>query len=90
MKGMSGGYTRPVVKVAVSIPDDVFDAAEDEARRRGVNRSALYAEALRQLTMSREAIDNAIVAGYERYPQENDIDVHALPPMADDLGEYSA
>lgn len=76
------------MKIAVSIPDDVFAAAEAEARRRGVNRSAFYAEALRQLTTSRAAVDEAIVDGYRRHPQEHDLDVDALVPMADDLGSY--
>ena len=39
------GYTRPV-KTAVSIPNPVFEAAEELARRLGVSRSELYARAL--------------------------------------------
>lgn len=85
---MSSGYTPGMVKIAVSIPQDVFDAAEAEAARRGTNRSALYTEALRRLVTSETAIDAAIVAGYERIPQDADIDVEALPSMADDLGSY--
>ncbi len=77
-----------MVKIAVSIPDDVFAAGEAEARRRGVNRSALYTEALRQLTTSRASIDAAIVAGYRQYPQGHDLDVDALASMSDDLGDY--
>lgn len=77
-----------VVKIAVSIPDDVFAAAEAEARRRGMNRSALYTEALRQLTTNRTIIDEAIVAGYRQHPQEHDVDVEALVSMTDDLGDY--
>jgi hypothetical protein len=34
------------VKTAVSIPDDVFAAAEETAHRLGVSRSGLYARAL--------------------------------------------
>jgi len=63
---------------------------EAEARRRGVNRFALYAEALRQLTTRRTTIDEAIVAGYRRHPQACDLEVDGLVPMTDDLGEYSA
>lgn len=37
------------VKTAVSIPDDVFAAADRLARRRKMTRSALYADALRRL-----------------------------------------
>ncbi|MGI8937158.1 MAG: hypothetical protein ACR2JF_02875 [Iamia sp.] len=76
------------MKVAVSIPDDVFDAAEAEAQRRGLNRSALYAEALRQLVTSRAAVDETIVAGYRAQPQDGDLDVDALPSMVRDLGDY--
>lgn len=39
------GYTRGM-KTAVSIPNPVFEAAEDLARRLGVSRSELYARAL--------------------------------------------
>jgi predicted transcriptional regulator len=39
------GYTL-AMKTAVSIPDDLFEAAEKAAKRRGSTRSGLYAEAL--------------------------------------------
>ena len=42
------GYT-PGMKIAVSIPDDVFHAAEELARRERCSRSSLYARALRRL-----------------------------------------
>lgn len=35
-----------VMKTAISIPDDVFDAAEELAARLGVNRSELYSRAV--------------------------------------------
>jgi metal-responsive CopG/Arc/MetJ family transcriptional regulator len=35
------------VKTAISIPDEVFDAAEDMARRLGMSRSQFYATAVR-------------------------------------------
>lgn len=41
------GYTLSM-KTAISIPDDVFDAAEQMARRLGVSRSELYATAVRE------------------------------------------
>jgi metal-responsive CopG/Arc/MetJ family transcriptional regulator len=34
------------MKVAISIPDDLFDSAETLGRRLGVSRSGLYASAL--------------------------------------------
>ena len=36
------------MKTAVSIPDPVFKAADELARRLGMSRSSLYAEALRR------------------------------------------
>ena len=39
------GYTH-VVKTAISIPDEVFQAAEELAERLGVSRSELYATAV--------------------------------------------
>lgn len=36
------------MKTAISIPDDVFQAAERHARRMGKSRSQLYAEALEE------------------------------------------
>ena len=35
------------MKTAISIPDDVFRAAEATARRRGMSRSQLFTEAVR-------------------------------------------
>ena len=36
------------MKTAISIPDAVFDVAEQLARRQGVSRSRLYSDALRE------------------------------------------
>ena len=36
------------MKTAISIPDDVFDAADEMATRLGMSRSQLYATAVRQ------------------------------------------
>jgi metal-responsive CopG/Arc/MetJ family transcriptional regulator len=36
------------MKTAISIPDDVFDAAEEMAQRLEMNRSQLYATAIRE------------------------------------------
>ena len=47
----TGGMTRHTqrVKVAVSIPDDVYADADRAAGQKGMNRSALYTRALRRL-----------------------------------------
>ena len=37
------------MKIAVSIPNAIFEAAEKRARRLGVSRSQLYAQALEKL-----------------------------------------
>lgn len=36
------------MKTAISLPDDLFDAADELAHRLGLSRSALYARALRE------------------------------------------
>ena len=36
------------MKTAISLPDEVFDAAEALARARGLSRSELYARAVRE------------------------------------------
>lgn len=54
------GYTHGV-KTAVSIPDDVFEAADRLARRRRISRSALYAEAL-QLVLAEHTGDDDVTA----------------------------
>ena len=36
------------MKTAISIPDEVFDAAEEMAKRLGMSRSQLYVTALRE------------------------------------------
>jgi predicted transcriptional regulator len=41
------GYTRGM-KIAVSVPDDVFERAERLARRAGRSRSEVYSSALRE------------------------------------------
>jgi metal-responsive CopG/Arc/MetJ family transcriptional regulator len=44
------------MKTAISLPDDLFDAAERHARRQGKSRSQLYAEALAEY-LARHAPD---------------------------------
>jgi metal-responsive CopG/Arc/MetJ family transcriptional regulator len=44
------------VKIAISVPDEVFEAGEHLARQLGVSRSQLYSDALAQyLTAQRAA-----------------------------------
>ncbi len=43
------------MKIAVSVPDDVFRLAEATARRLGVSRSQLYATALAEFLQRQES-----------------------------------
>lgn len=54
------------MKTAVSIPDDVFERAEELARRRRVSRSELYATALRALLDEDEAVTARLNAVHEQ------------------------
>jgi hypothetical protein len=47
-------YTQSI-KTAVSIPDRIFEAAEQYARRRGTPRSQVYAEALARFMAEQES-----------------------------------
>ena len=65
------------MKTAVSIPDPVFQAAESLAKRLGISRSQLFAQALEayvevhKLDKVREALDKV-------YTQESSLVDHAL------------
>jgi len=50
------------VKTAVAIPDRIFAAAESYARRRGLARSQVYAEALSRLMAEEESEDDLTAA----------------------------
>jgi hypothetical protein len=56
----TGGFTRSM-KTTVSIPDDVFRAAEHHARRAGKSRSQFYAAALSEY-LARHAPDEVTEA----------------------------
>lgn len=64
------GYTHGSVKLAVSIPDPLFEAADQLARHRKVSRSQLYAAALELLLATED--DAEITARLDR--------VYAAPP----------
>ena len=49
------------MKTAVSIPDPLYQAAERLARRRGLRRSQLYAEALQRLVAEQVSDDDLVV-----------------------------
>jgi predicted transcriptional regulator len=51
--GVTAGYT-PGMKTAVSIPDELFNRAEELARQTGKSRSQLYQEALSEYLLRRD------------------------------------
>lgn len=53
------GYT-VCMKTAVSIPDDVFNEAEELAKRSNISRSQLYANALRALLLEDRGVTEAL------------------------------
>lgn len=56
------GYTQGM-KTAISLPDEVFAAAERYAKQHGLSRSELYARALRRFLEDEQA--TAIRASYD-------------------------
>ncbi|MBA3483248.1 MAG: hypothetical protein H0T51_15675 [Pirellulales bacterium] len=48
------------MKTAISIPDEVFDAAEDAARRLSISRSEFYTKAVQRFLQ--EQNDDAVTA----------------------------
>lgn len=62
------------MKVAVSIPDSVFEAAEELAARRQCSRSSLYAQALERLLAAedRDEVTARLDAVHAEEPSELD------------------
>ena len=58
------------MKTAVSVPDDVFRAADRQARRTGKSRSQLYAEALAEYLIRHapEEVTDAMNRVVDRLP----------------------
>ena len=60
-----------MVKIAISLPDEVFDAIEKERLASGVSRSAFFRQAAEEhlrRQQQREAVDQYI-RGYQQYPE---------------------
>ena len=64
----NSGYTSKM-KTAISIPDPLFDAAEDVADRLGMSRSQLYAEALAEYVAKHrdDQVTEALNQVYAKY-----------------------
>ena len=62
------------MKTAISIPDAVFAAAEQLARRRGCSRSSLYTEALESLLAAADGTEVTARLNelYQEQPSELD------------------
>ncbi len=74
------------MKTAISIPDPIFEAAEELARRLGMSRSELYATAVSQYLESfqDEAVIQALNELYAETPATVDpvlyqLQLHTLP-----------
>ena len=65
------------MKTAISIPDDLFGAAERAAKRLGLSRSELYRRALAAFLErhSERIVTEALDAVYGAEPEESRLDV---------------
>jgi predicted DNA-binding protein len=79
--GYDSGYTSGV-KTAISLPDPLFEAAEQLARQLGKSRSQLYAEALREYLERRrgEDITRRLNEIYDAEPELAELDPGAGRP----------
>jgi len=77
---------RDTVKIAVSLPNDLFQAVESERKRAGKNRSAAVQEALREWLRSRSyaQLVREYEAGYAAMPEGPD-EIEAAMRTALDL-----
>lgn len=68
------------MKTAVSLPDPLFEAAEQEARRLGMSRSELYATAIQAYlsTHRNEGVTEALNRVYHEEPSGLDPVVAAI------------
>ena len=88
MRGCLGdGYT-PGMKTAVSLPDQVFQAAERHAKRAHKSRSQLYAEALAEY-LTRHSPDE-VTEAMNRVLEDLGGDSAPMPSLrARDAGSWS-
>ena len=61
-RGRVGRVILCLMKIAVSIPDRIFEAAEQYARRRGIPRSQVYAEALTRFMAEQDSDEDLTAA----------------------------
>jgi metal-responsive CopG/Arc/MetJ family transcriptional regulator len=82
-RGHTSGYT-PSVKTAISIPDNLFEAADKVARRLGISRSELYQRAIARFLeqQSGDVVREALDVVYGK-PSNRDLD-----PLIKAAGEH--
>jgi len=75
------------MKTAISIPDPLFEAAEQFAKRMGLSRSQLYAVALQEYlqTHKREQVTKRLDAVYA--DEDSSLDPFFVQLQADTLSE---
>lgn len=73
-----------VMKTAISVPDDIFESADQLAKRRGVSRSELYVTALKDFLHKHG--DDEITA---RLDEIYDSDQQGLDPALQSLQSRS-
>jgi antitoxin MazE6 len=83
------GYTR-TVKTAISLPDEVFEAAEELAGTLGVSRSQLYAQAVAEYVAQRrdETITAKLNEVYSKEPAVIDPVLQEMQSRSIDPGEW--
>jgi metal-responsive CopG/Arc/MetJ family transcriptional regulator len=72
------------MKTAISIPDDIFEAAEREAERLSMSRSELYATAVREFlkARSREDVTRRLNEVYSQESSDVDPVMNAMQFLA--------
>ena len=65
------------MKTAVSISDDVFNEAEELAKRTRISRSELYANALRALLREDRGVTDALDRIYRSVPSDHVVNAAA-------------
>jgi metal-responsive CopG/Arc/MetJ family transcriptional regulator len=72
------------MKIAISIPDPLFDAAEDVADRLGVSRSQLYAKALAEYVAKHrdDQVTEALNRVYAKYSSTLDPVLAAMQSLS--------
>jgi len=64
------------MKTAISIPDSVFEEAENLAKRRGISRSELFTKAVAEYIKGERflGVRERLDALYEAHPEDSDLD----------------